>query len=113
MRKYPSANLYELNLSETLADLRGKVPVTMSGEAFLARFKATRDELPREVTVLDRFDLGAYPRSAAYEIFVSPEGDDEAAGTREAPLRTPAAAFARVEKRGGATVTFLGGVYAL
>ena len=113
MKSKPSPNLYELNVPETLADLRGKVPVTMSAEAFLTRFKVTRDALPKEVTVLDPIDPADYPQSAALEVFVSPDGDDSAAGTKEAPLRTPAAAFARVEKRGGATVTFRGGTYAL
>ncbi len=113
MRKYPSANLYELNLSETLDDLRGKVPVTMSPEAFLERFRITRDALPREVTVLDPLKLSDYPQSAKLEVFVSPDGDDAAEGTKDAPLRTPAAALQRVAKKGGATVTLRGGTYAL
>ncbi|MBO7763139.1 MAG: right-handed parallel beta-helix repeat-containing protein [Clostridia bacterium] len=111
MSKYPSANLYELNLPETLYDLRGRVPITMSPESFQARFKITRDALPKEVTVLDPIDPAAYPASASLEIFVAPDGDDSAAGTREAPLKTAAAAFARVKKAGGATVTFRGGSY--
>ena len=62
-----SKNLYELNLPAELPDLQGKVPLTMSGEAFLARFIATRDLLPKEVTVLDPLDVDAYAAAAATE----------------------------------------------
>ena len=113
MKTHPSANLYELNLSEELADLRGKIPVTMSPEAFLERFRITRDALPKEVTVLEPLGLSDYPRSAKLEVFVSPDGDDAAEGTKEAPLRTPAAALKKVAKKGGATVTLRGGTYSL
>ncbi len=113
MEKKNSQNLYELNLSASLLDLRGKVPLTMSPEAFLTRFKATRDALPREVTVLSPLNLADYPASAATEVFVAPNGDDTAAGTAAAPLATPAAAFKKVAGLGGATVTFRGGTYPL
>ena len=113
MKKYQSANLYELNISEELADLRGLLPITMSPEAFLTRFRVTRDALPKEVTVLDALKLADYPQSAELEIFVSPDGDDAAAGTKDAPLRTLGAAFQKVAGKGGATVTLRGGSYAL
>ncbi|MBO7761910.1 MAG: hypothetical protein J6T24_03855, partial [Clostridia bacterium] len=106
-------NLYELNLSDRLEDISDKLPLTMSAEAFLTRFKITRDALPKEVTVLDPLSLSAYPASAECEIFVSPDGDDAAAGTKDAPLRTPAAAVARAAGKGGVTVTLRGGTYAL
>ena len=113
MSKTASESLYELNLPKTLPDLSGKVPLTMSGEAFLTRFRVTRDLLPREVTVLDPLDTAAYPESAAYEVFVATDGDDAAAGTVDAPLRTLGEAARRVSGRHGATVTLAGGTYAV
>ena len=113
MKDTRSENLYELNLPKDLPDLSGKVPITMSPEAFEARFLATRAALPEEVTVLPPFDTEAYPESATLEVVVAPDGDDTAAGTYEAPVKTPAEAFRRVKGCGGATVTFRGGVYPL
>ena len=111
MKKAYPKNLYELNLPKELPDLVGKVPLTMSGEAFLARFRATRDLLPKEITVLDPIDLTAYPKSAENTVYVAPNGNDAAEGTKEAPLCTPAAAIARVKGKGGATVILRGGTY--
>ncbi|MBO7763142.1 MAG: hypothetical protein J6T24_10125 [Clostridia bacterium] len=104
--------LYELNLPTGQEDLRGRVPATMSAEAARARFLLTRGALPKEVTVLSPVDTAALSASASAEIFVSPDGDDSAPGTKDAPLRTPAAALARAAGRGGVTVTLRGGSYA-
>ena len=101
-------HLFELNLPKTLPDLRGKVPFTMSAEAFLQRFFVTRDALPKEVTVLPPFDVDAY---GGCDVVVSPSGDDTADGTWEAPLKTLAAALERVKGKGGATITLRGGAY--
>ena len=111
MKKAYPKNLYELNLPKELPDLTGKVPLTMSGEAFLARFRATRDLLPKEITVLDPVDITAYPESAKCTVYVAENGDDGAAGTKDAPLRTPAAALLRVRGKGGATIVLRGGTY--
>ena len=113
MKKQASPNLYELNLSPTLPDFRGKVPLTMSAEAVLSRFNLARKALPKEVTVLDPIALGDYPESAEYEVFVSPDGNDSAEGTKDYPLASAAAAFEKVSGKGGATVTFREGTYAL
>jgi hypothetical protein len=104
-------NLYELNLSEELADLRGKLPVTMSPEAFLERFRITRDALPKEVTVLERIDHGAYPLSHRHTVFVAPNGSDDAPGTSEAPLATLKKAAERMAGKGGGTIFLRGGRY--
>jgi hypothetical protein len=48
-------------------------------------------------------------RTGAAVLFVSPSGDDAAAGTRAAPLRTPQVAADRL--RGGGTVYLLPGTY--
>ena len=112
MKKTSSPNLYELNLPEGFSDLRGKVPMTMSAEAFEARFRATRDELPKEVTVLPPFDTDSYKRNAP-EIFVSANGDDAAAGSAEAPVATIGEAVSRAAGKGGVTVTVGDGVYSL
>ena len=113
MKNISSKNLYELNLPKEFSDLRGKVPLTMSARAYEERFLATRDELPTEVTVLAPLDTDAYPESRRLEIFVSPDGDDAAAGTEAAPVATLAEAVSRVKGKGGATVTVGEGVYSL
>jgi len=58
------------------------------------------------------------PAQAAVEIFVSPNGDDAASGTRQQPLRTlfaarDAARNARVRQAGGATIWLMEGRYAM
>ena len=108
-----SSYLYELNLPEEIADLRGRVPDVMSTEAVKARFLITKEELPREITVIDPIDSADYPASLAYEVFVAPNGNDDADGTVDAPLLTLAEAVRRVAGREGATVTLRGGKYAL
>ncbi len=111
MKDTSSPSLFELNLPEGLPSLRGRVPLTMSAEAFEARFLATRAELPEEVTVLPLFDTNAYKESLATEIFVAPDGNDAAAGTEQAPVATLKEALARVAGKGGATITMRGGLY--
>ena len=106
-------NLYELNIPEQLADIAAELPLTMSADAYLARFIKTRDELPTEITVLDPIDPAAYPESAKCTVYVAENGDDAAAGTADAPLRTPAAAIGRVCGKGGATVVFRAGSYSV
>ena len=106
-------NLYELNIPETLADISGELSLTMSADAYLERFIKTRDELPTEITVLDPIDFSAYPDSAGLTVYVAPTGDDRAEGTKDAPLRTPAAALLRVRGKGGATVILCEGSYSV
>ncbi len=111
MKKQSSPNLYELNLPSTLPDFRGKVPITMSAESVLARFNLAREALPREVTVLNPLKLSDYPESNAYEVFVSPDGSDDAEGTKDSPLASLSAALDKVKGKGGATITCRGGTY--
>ncbi len=113
MENSKSRYLYELNLSEQITDLRGKVPDAMSADAVRARFLFTKEELPKEVTVIDPLDPDAYPASRALRVFVAPDGDDAAEGSEQAPLRTLAEAARRVSGKGGATVTLRGGKYVL
>ncbi len=113
MSQNKSSYLYELNLSEEITDLRGKIPAAMSADSVKARFLYTKGELPSEVTVIDPVDPDAYPASFAYEVFVSPDGDDAAEGSEVAPIATLAEAARRVAGKGGAVITLRGGKYVL
>ena len=107
-----SSYLYELNLPEKMADLRGQVPDEMSAEAVRARFLAARAELPREVTVIDPLAVSDFPASLENEVFVAEDGSDSADGSLTSPLRTVAEAARRVAGKGGAVITVRGGRYA-
>ncbi len=92
--------LYTLNIPETLGAFTITKPENAGG--VWERFVQAKDELPKEITVIDRVLLSDYPLSSLrMELFVSPTGDDSAAGTKEAPLATISEAVERVGYGGG------------
>ena len=105
--------MYTLNLPSELGSMKGKYDIAYSTETVLKRFLAARDELPTEVTVLDRIDIDRYPLSEMRALYVSTKGDDKAAGTKDAPLATLDEALARMENAGGGTIFMMGGTYSV
>ena len=104
-----AVGLYTLNIPTELA------PITLENQenttGVLERFLKTKAELPEEVTVLERFTLTQFPLSAVRaELYVSPEGNDENPGTKEAPVKTLDRALALVG-RGGGLIWVRGGHY--
>ena len=105
--------LFTLNLPDEFGSMEGKYNIIYSAQTVLDRFLATRDELPDEVTVLERFELEDYPFSQSYEIFVSPDGDDANEGTKEEPLKTLTTALTKMANRKGGVIWMMGGYYSV
>ncbi len=103
--------LFSLNLPKDLPSLENKVGLTMSTQTVMQRFLATRAELPTEVSTVERVLLDNYPASKLNQLFVAPNGRDDAAGTKEAPLATLGEAVARMEDRAGGVIYMMGGTY--
>ena len=103
--------LFSLNLPSTLPSLKYEIDLTMSTDAVMQRFLATKVELPTEISTVARVSYDGYTASKARQIFVSPLGNDEAAGTKEAPLATLTEALARMEERAGGIIWMMGGSY--
>ncbi len=109
-----SMGLYSLNLPEVFPSMQGEVSsLSFTADTVLDRFLATRSELPQEITVLERVSLDKYPLSKRCEIYVSPNGNDAAPGTKEAPLATLDEAISRVEGKQGGVIFMMGGTYTL
>ena len=105
--------LFNLNLSKSLPSLADKLSLTMSADAVLERFLATKEELPDEVTVVERVDIDRYPASALRTVYVSPDGDDKAAGTEEAPLASLSAALKLMQNTSGGIIYMKAGMHSL
>ena len=102
-------SLYRLNLPDELAPLTLEKAENAGG--VLERFLATKSELPNEVTVVEPVKLTRYPLSVRRgEIYVSPSGNDEGAGTIDDPVKTIAEAVDRM-KIGGGVIWLRGGVH--
>ena len=105
--------LFTLNLPTELPSMKDKYDIVYSTKVVLDRFLIAKDELPEEVTVLDRFELEDYPFSAKNEIYVSPNGDDNNPGTLEAPLATLQTALLKMSRRNGGVIWMMGGTYSV
>ncbi len=101
--------LYSLGLPSVLPTLDITLPENAGG--VWERFEKARAELPNEIRVLERIIPQDFPvLKELPEIYVAPNGDDNAAGTKEAPLATLEAALERVG-RGGGIIWMRGGTY--
>ena len=105
-------DFFTLNLPKKLASMQGKYDLTYDAETIMDRFFATKEELPEEVTVVERVKPADYPL-ATREIYVSTNGDDTAAGTKEAPLATLKKALSLMEGGEGGVIWMMGGTYSL
>lgn len=113
---FESPKLVYTNLSDTLPDLTDKYEWdVMSADVTLDRFFATVDELPEEVTVLDRVLLENYPVSMQKkQIYVSnANGDDNNNGTKASPYKTINKAVTQMKNEGGGVIWVEGGTYSL
>ncbi len=84
----------------------------MSAETVFERFMLAKEELPDEMTVYDRVNIDDFPLSREHVLYVSPQGNDGAAGTKEAPLASLAKAIDKIGNRGG-VIYMMGGTYSL
>ncbi len=109
-KNYSVAPLIQFNLPTSYPAMKVK---TAEEGGVLANFLQAKAELPDEITVLSPFRPEDYPDSMRLQIFVSPDGDDKAAGTLEAPLKTPAAALDKLAGAGGGVIWLRGGEYKL
>ena len=108
-----TGGLFTLNLPTELPSMEGKYSMVYSTEMVLDRFLLAKDELPEEITVLERFEIENYPFSLNNEIYVSPNGDDNNPGTLEAPLATLQTAISKMARRNGGVIWMMGGVYSV
>ncbi len=77
------------------------------------RFMAAYAELPDEITIVRPFCTDGFCDSNKNTFHVSPDGSDDAEGTKDAPLATIQAALARAKGLGGAKIFLAGGIYTL
>ncbi|MBO7761259.1 MAG: hypothetical protein J6T24_00515, partial [Clostridia bacterium] len=103
--------LFSLNLPEGILSAAGQYDVNMTTDAVLARFHLAKDAMPDEVTVLSRVDLALYPLSERVQVYVSPTGDDDNPGTKDAPFATLRRAATAMEFRGGGVIWMMEGSY--
>ena len=104
-----SFSLFSLNLPAGILQADGDLH--MSTETVMARFRAAREALPEEVTVIERVSLEAYPMAQKTQVYVSPDGNDMNPGTKEAPYATLRKAASAMSGRGGGIIWMMGGTY--
>ena len=109
--KVSDMSLFTLNLPSELPSMDGLYDLEYSADSVLDRFLAAKDQLPEKITVIECVKVEEYPLSATLEIYVSPNGNDTNAGTKDAPLATLAAALKKAEGRKGGIIWMMGGTY--
>ncbi len=101
------------NNTPEFADFRDEISsLEMSAKTVFERFMLAKEELPDEMTVYDRVEIDNFPLSQNKILYVSPSGNDEAAGTKEAPLASLSKALSKIGNRGG-VIYMMGGTYSL
>lgn len=70
-------------------------------------------ELPEEVTVLSAANISDYALSTSDTYYVATDGNDDNAGTIDAPLATVEAALDKIAYAGGGAIVLRGGIYQL
>ena len=104
-----ASGIYHLNLPSELGTIELEYQENSGG--VLERFMKAKDELPEEITVVERITLAQYPFSARRtEVYISPDGSDENTGTKTAPFATLKKAL-EVVGRGGGVIWVRGGTY--
>ncbi|MCQ2456265.1 MAG: right-handed parallel beta-helix repeat-containing protein [Clostridia bacterium] len=73
------------------------------------RFFAAKAELPDEITVVRPYNVDAFANPVT--LYVAEDGDDAAAGTKDAPIATLGAALDKAAGKGGAKIVLRGGSY--
>ncbi len=111
---FSAPTLVSSNLSSGYQDLTDMYDYDVkSVDSVLDRFFITREELPDEVTVLDRITPDMYPASAdKIQIYVSAKrGNDNNDGSQKAPLKTIQRALSKVNGTKGGIIWVEGGSY--
>lgn len=107
-------SLVETNLLPKIADISGEYENAVENvDSVIDRFFITMDELPDEITVLDKISLDDFPASKQKkQVYVSVKrGSDSNPGTEEAPLRSIAKAAEKMKNAGGGVIWIEGGMY--
>ncbi len=96
-------------------DMRGSYSLEMSSQTTFERFLFAKDELPDEMTVLEKVDIKNYPFSEKKAVYVNAEkGDDQNDGlTPETAFETIAKALSYMADRQGGVIYVMGGRYEL
>ena len=75
------------------------------------RFFAAKAELPKEINIIEPFQVESFSTSRKNTVFVAPTGSDSGKGTMQEPLATIQAALNRVRGKTGAVIYLRGGDY--
>ncbi len=112
--EYTLPTLTSTNLPVALEDFTGKYDTDfMDNENVLARFFASVDELPEEISILEPIEAVDYPISMKNQLYVAPDGDNSNPGTIDAPMATIDAAAKKLAHKNGGVIWVRGGVYEL
>ncbi len=104
------------NMPKEFADFSDKVThLDNSAESAFERFLLAKEELPDEITVLEKVDVNDFPLSLQKQIYVSSKtGDDSNDGlTPETPFETLPKAISYMLGKGGGVIWVMGGTYEL
>lgn len=96
-------------------DLRGEYSLEVSAQSVFERFMLAKNELPEEMTVLEKVDIKDYPFSERNAVYVNAKkGNDENDGlTPESAFETIARALVHMESKKGGVIYIMGGRYEL
>ena len=75
------------------------------------RFFAAKAELPKEINIIEPFQVESFSTSRKNTVFVAPTGSDSGKGTMQEPLATIQEALNRVRRKTGAVIYLRGGDY--
>ncbi len=113
---YSTAPFGATNMPKEFADFSDKVThLDNSAESAFERFLLAKEELPDEITVLEKVDVNDYPLSLQKQIYVSSKtGDDSNDGlSPETPFETLPKAVSYMLGKGGGVIWVMGGTYEL
>ncbi len=109
---YTLPHLTATNVLAVLTDNTGAYdPDFRNAENVYDRFVHSVSQLPDEITVLDPFEIEDFIMLSPIELYIAPDGNDNNAGTIDAPLATLAAATKRLNGKEGGVIWVRGGTY--
>ena len=113
--KFVAPSLVSSNLSDTLADFRGKYDDSVaSAQSTVDRFYLAVDELPEEVSVVSPVLLEDYAGTIKKQVYVSnANGSDDNNGSKNAPFKTIKKAVSAMKNANGGVIWVEGDTYEL
>lgn len=87
-----------------------EAPATEEGGVRERFFKSVA-ELPREITVVHPFNVDAFSKANEKALYISPDGNDCADGSKSSPLATVGEALERLKGKGGGKIVLSNGSY--